>query len=201
MQRVLKALSFILLFQTAVAAHAQTPKQTELHGFVLGSTWEQVEPLANKLNQASWTKYPDGRSFDITKAVARSRYKSDAAKIAAGQEVEIAVPDNLFYNLKFRNKVLVAANVKIGPDHADFAKLLAEATTKYGKPALLKTSTAQNGYGARWELQSAVWEPQADGCVVLLFQDVSPSNQLYSTLTIMTADEHKRLHREEKPVF
>jgi hypothetical protein len=190
-----RALSFIFAFLMAVAVHAQTPKSTELHGFVLGSTWEQVEPQVNKLNRASWTKYPDGRSFDI------ARYKSDAAKIAAGQEVEIAVPDNLFYNLKFRNKVLVAANVKIGPDHADFAKLLAEATTKYGKPALLKTSTAQNGYGARWELQSAVWDPQPDGCVVGLFQDVSSSNQLYSTLTIMTADEYKRLHREEKPIF
>lgn len=190
-----RALSFIFVFLMAVAVHAQTPKSTELHGFVFGATWEQVEPQVNKLNQASWTKYPDGRSFDI------ARYKSDAAKIAAGQEVEIAVPDNLFYNLKFRNKVLVAANVKIGSDHADFAKLLAEATTKYGKPALLKTSTAQNGYGARWELQSAVWDPQADGCVVWLFQDVSSSNQLYSTLTIMTADEYKRLHREEKPVF
>jgi hypothetical protein len=136
MMRLAAVLSFVLMF--AVAVHAQVPKPTELHGFVLGSTWEQVEPLAAQYEAASVAKYPSSAQMET------ADYKRNVAKILMGQEAELAVPDNFYYRLTFRNRILVQAKVAFGQDHATSEQLLADATAKYGKPASTGSTTAQN---------------------------------------------------------
>jgi len=96
-------------------------------------------------------------------------------------------------------QAVVKASVSFNQDTASFAKLLDEATAKYGKPKATGTNTAQKGFGARWELRTAAWSSLPDGCSVTLLEEISPNGGLYSLLPIQTADEEKRNHKEDKP--
>ena len=58
--------------------------------------------------------------------------------------------------VRFEDNRLVEINLELPRDNS-WQEALADATSKYGKPDLVETDIAQNSYGARWDLQDAIW--------------------------------------------
>jgi len=57
--------------------------------------------------------------------------------------------------VRFESNKLVEINIELRD--SSWADALSDATNKFGKPDSVETDTAQNAYGAKWELQNALW--------------------------------------------
>src|SRR6266446_7022599 len=163
--------------------------KTDVHGFKLRSTWEQVGPGLTKLNDDdvadSLKRFPELENrFKAQDEV----FKTDAASIAAGEEASVSVPINeASYTFEFYSKRLVGVSARFNADMMPFEKLLAQATAKYGAKPRIERKVMQNGFGATWVVRNTAWT-NPDDCVVKVEEGIKDGTR-FTYLFVYTADE------------
>ena len=149
----------LVLALSPLAAHAQEepkPKPTSVRGVPMGMSFAEFEAKANLKKNCKGILNPCKKQIKDAEAGGRGRF------------------DEYPYAFLFEGGRLVMIEV-----HAqDFAVIVSEATSKYGKPSTIEEDTVQNGYGAQFKVGRARWD-MPDGTVITAFETITPSSMGY----------------------
>jgi len=151
----------ILLLTTALGCYAQAIQPTPvIKGHTLGESVQQFTTNADDLTR--------GLIYDCTAHNNVSGPKESGCDeflqiVGSGSgTLECSLPmyksgvcRNFDGVVKFDNRKLVNLTLRI--TDKEWSEALGDVVTKFGKPDETRTNTVQNGYGAKFDLQTATW--------------------------------------------